>query len=156
MDHKALIKAFRDKGELTLNLSDNHSITLLQTNHWSLEKGSEWMYLLFDTFQIRSIAPQPSEVGLDLIEFASKPTIYWSEPNFQSKKGPLKDGKISFSIIKEPSWNKLLFQISQPVLAKLDSGQKPDARLDMSFPLFYNGLKVIYLGENGDIKILKN
>lgn len=118
--------------------------------------GKDWIYLLFDTFQIRAIAPQFSEVSLDLVEFANKPTIYHTLPNFQSKNGPMNDGKIRFSLIKEPNWHKLLFQISQPVLVKLDSSEASDDSLEVLFPLFSPNLKELYLGPEGDVKIIKN
>ncbi|MFC3878831.1 hypothetical protein ACFOSV_01515 [Algoriphagus namhaensis] len=156
MDHAALVKLYRDKGKLTLADGNKRQIALLDPTKWSISDGANWIYLLFDMFQIRAIAPQFSEVSLDLVEFANKPTIYRTLPNFQSKNGPLIDGKIKFSMLKEPNWHKLLFQISQPVLVQLDTKSKVDFNVDILFPLFSPNLKELYLGPEGDVKIIKN
>jgi len=116
--------------------------------------GSDWIYLLFDLFQIRTICHQFSEVSLDVVEYASKPTIYHSEPNAQNSKGPLTNGCLKFSLIREPNWNKLLYQISQPVLVNLRTEIEPEGSTDVMFPLFSKNKKELYLGAEGDIKII--
>ncbi|MHA7129974.1 hypothetical protein [Algoriphagus namhaensis] len=156
MDHKNLISLYRERGEITLEDGNKRSITFLNPEKWSSEKGTQWIYLLFDLFQIRSVAPQFSEVSLDLIEYASKPTIYHTEPNFQTKQGPLLNGHIRFSLIKEPTWHKLLFQMAHPVLIQMDTTAQLDASEQILFPLFSPNLKELYLGPEGDIKIIKN
>lgn len=123
---------------------------------WTPEKGDNWTYLLFDLFQLRIIAQQFSEVTLDLVEYASKPTIYQTAPNFQSEKGPRHNDLISFALIQAPEWKSLLFSISQPVLVQLDSKTEVDFSVDQFFPLYSSSLKRIFLGPEGEIKILQN
>lgn len=154
MDHASLLKIVKEQGQLTLSDEKNNTLTLLDTQKWSPEMGQDWIYLLFDMFQIRTICRQFSEVSLDVVEFASKPTIYHTEPNSQRLNGPLINKCLRFSLIREPNWNKLLFQIAQPVLVNLSSKNPADASTDVPFPLFSKITKEMYLGAEGDIKII--
>ena len=117
-----------------------------------LEKG---IYLLFDLFQIRTLCVSFSEVSLDIVEFASKPTIYESPANPLLPKGAVVNGLVHFSLIREPNWNKLLFQIAQPVLFTEESVLEADVQTSLPFPLFHTGTKELFLGPEGEVKIRK-
>ena len=155
LDHPHFLKSFKKEGILSIQEGNGKVITLMSPNKWEAKMGNDWIYLLFDTFQIRSICEQFSEVSLDIVEFASKPTIYHSKPNSVIPEGPKTNGSLMFSLLREPNWNKLLFQISQPTLVKLDSTEKAEVKTDLLFPLFSPGTKEMYLGAEGDVKILK-
>ncbi|MFC3417342.1 hypothetical protein [Algoriphagus hitonicola] len=155
MDHSVLVKLFRDQGFITIREGNGKSITLIKPEDWKQDQGNEWIYLLFDLFQIRTISEQFSEVSLDIVEFASKPTIYSSPANNRVPADLKNDGLIRFSLIRDPDWNKFLFQLSQPVLAKLDSSNIPDVEIKNYFPLYGPNVKEIYLGAEGDVKIIK-
>ncbi|WP_297337623.1 hypothetical protein [Algoriphagus sp.] len=155
MDQVALVKLFRDQGGLTIREGNGKPVTLIKPEDWEVSMGQDWVYLLFDLFQIRIISAQFSEVSLDIVEYASKPTIYSSPANSQVPVDLKKDGLIRFSLIRDPDWNKLLFQLSQPVLAQLDSKAKPDVEVKNYFPLFGPNVKELYLGAEGDVKIIK-
>lgn len=120
-----------------------------------MDLGNDWIYLLFDLFQIRIISEQFSEVSLDIVEYASKPTIYSSPANARVPVDLKEAGLIRFSLIRDPDWNKLLFQFSHPVLAKLESTANPDVEVKNYFPLFGPNVKELYLGAEGDVKIIK-
>lgn len=122
---------------------------------WTPDLGKDWVFLLFDLFQIRSVAGQFSEVSLDIVEFASKPTLYHTEPGPTIPKDLVDNGQVRFSLIRDKEWNKLLFQISELVLCKIDSDGKPDQETDLYFPLFSPNLKELYLSPEGDVKIIK-
>lgn len=154
MDHTHLINTYKKQGRLTLSDEHKNTLTLLSPQNWTTDMGTDWVYLLFDLFQIRTICHQFSEVSLDVVEYASKPTIYHSEPNAQNLNGPLTKGCLKFSLIREPNWNKLLFQTSQPVLVQLNSKTNSEATTDIMFPLFSKNVKEMYLGAEGDIKII--
>ncbi|SIO18028.1 hypothetical protein [Algoriphagus halophilus] len=155
LDHSEYLKLFRKEGKLSIQEGNGNTITILSQDQWSPSMGNDWVYLLFDLFQIRTICEPFSEVSLDIVEFASKPTIYHSKPNQILKEGPRGNELIKFSLIREPNWNKLLFQISQPVLVKLHSDVKPEVKTNIYFPLFSTTTKEMYLGAEGDVKILK-
>ncbi|MBN3521828.1 hypothetical protein JYB62_17605 [Algoriphagus lutimaris] len=155
LDHSEYLKLFRKEGKLSIQDGNGNTITILSQDQWSPSMGNDWVYLLFDLFQIRTICEPFSEVSLDIVEFASKPTIYHSKPNRILKEGPRGNELIQFSLIREPNWNKLLFQISQPVLVKLNSQEKPEVKTNIYFPLFSTSTKELYLGAEGDVKILK-
>jgi hypothetical protein len=117
-----------------------------------LEKG---IYLLFDLFQIRTLCVSFSEVSLDIVEFASKPTIYESPANPLLPKGAVVNGLVRFSLIREPNWNKLLFQIAQPVIFTEETGVEAAVQTSLLFPLFHTGTKELFLGPEGEVKIKK-
>lgn len=155
MDHSALVKLFRDQGSITIREGNGKCITLIKSDEWKTDLGNDWVYLLFDLFQIRIISEQFSEVSLDIVEYASKPTIYSSPANPRVPAGLKEAGLIRFSLIRDPDWNKLLFQLSHPVLAQLESRTKPDVEVKNYFPLFGPNVKELYLGAEGDVKIIK-
>ncbi|WP_296701461.1 hypothetical protein [Algoriphagus sp.] len=155
LDHPNFLKLFKKEGILSIQEGNGNLITLMSPDNWRPEMGNDWIYLLFDTFQIRSICEQFSEVSLDIVEFASKPTIYHSKPNRVIPEGPIVNGALKFSLIREPNWNKLLFQISKPTLMKIETGASAKVKTDVLFPLFSPSTKEMYLGAEGEVKILK-
>lgn len=155
MDHAQLLSAFREKGVLHLKEGNGKEITLMKPELWKAEMGEDWTFLLFDLFQIRTICEPFSEVSLDIVEYANKPTVYHSPVNRIIKNGPIVNGVLKFSLILEPNWNKLLFQISQPVLVKLDTNEGTTHQTTLLFPLLSRSTKEMYLGPDGDVKIIK-
>ncbi len=155
MDATAIIKTFRENGKVSLKEGNGAVLTWLKPELWNKELGYDWVYLLFDLFQIRSICEPFSEVSLDIVEFASKPTVYHSPVNKVVTHGPIEQGCIRFALIREPNWNKLLFQISQPVLFKIEKNQPAAFETSLFFPLLSPSRKDLYLGPNGEIKIIK-
>lgn len=155
MDHAQLLSAFREKGVLHLREGNGKVITIMRPELWNPEMGENWTFLLFDLFQIRTICEPFSEVSLDIVEYANKPTIYHSLANRINKDGPMVDGVLKFSLILEPNWNKLLFQISQPVLVNLNSKESTTHQTPLLFPLLSPGTKEMYLGPEGEVKIIK-
>ncbi|MDF2157424.1 hypothetical protein [Algoriphagus sp. CAU 1675] len=155
MESANYINEFKKEGILHLKEGNGKVLTFLKPEKWNKEMGQDWIYLLFDLFQIRSICEQFSEVSLDIVEFASKPTIYQSNANALVNEELAKEGLIRFSLIREPNWNKFLFQISQPVLVRLDSGVSTPNHTKLQFPLFSPSVKELYLGADGDVKIIK-
>ena len=155
LDQQAIVKLFRENGQVTIKEGNGKNLTLLKTENWKSEMGYDWTFLLFDTFQIRTVCEPFSEVSLDVVEFASKPTIYHSPVSKVLKNAPIEDGNIRFSLIREPNWNKLLFQISQPVLSKIaNSIDQTDAQTELYFPLLSQSTKEMFLGPEGDVKII--
>ncbi|WP_192346800.1 hypothetical protein [Algoriphagus sp. Y33] len=155
MDHAQLVSAFREKGVLHLKEGNGKVVTLMRPELWKPEMGEDWTFLLFDLFQIRSICEPFSEVSLDIVEYTNKPTVYHSPANRIIKNGPIVDGVLKFSLILEPNWNKLLFQISQPVLLKLDSQKATSFHTSILFPLLSPTTKEMFLGPEGEVKIIK-
>lgn len=127
----------------------------MKSERWEPQMGYDWVYLLFDLFQIRSVCMPFSEVSLDIVDFGSKPTIFLSPVSPVIKSGPIQDGNIRFSLIRDSNWNKLLFQISQPVLARVDPNlSQADFQTDLYFPLLGPSTKEMFLGPDGDVKII--
>jgi hypothetical protein len=147
-------KKLRTEGVLHLKEGNGKGLTFIKPENWKQEMGEDWIFLLFDLFQIRTICEPFSEVSLDIVEYADKPTIYHSVPNRILKSFPANQGQLKFSLIKEPNWNKFLFQLSQPILVKLDTLEKADQETKLLFPLFSPNTKEMMLGPEGDVKIM--
>ncbi|SEG01022.1 hypothetical protein [Algoriphagus boritolerans] len=155
MDQQVIVKTFRENGQVTIQEGNGKNLTLLKMENWEPEMGFDWTFLLFDMFQIRTVCEPFAEVSLDVVEFASKPTIYHSPVSKVIKNAPIQDGNIRFSLIREPNWNKLLFQISQPVLSKIGYlTDQADTQTELYFPLLSPSTKEMFLGPEGDVKIV--
>lgn len=149
------MKAFREKGTVTIREGNGKVVSLLRMENWKPELGNDWVFLLFDLFQIRTLCEPFSEVSLDIVEFGTKPTIYHSPVNSVLKSGPIEEGTVMFALIKEPNWNRLLFQISQPVLIQVDSNAgEVDFQTALYFPLLGPNTKEMFLGPEGDVKMI--
>ncbi len=155
MDQARIIKFLKDQGQVTLQLPGDKMLQLLPRESWKKDQGNDWIFLLYDLFQIRSICQSFSEVSLDIVDFASKPTIYHSPVNKLLKEAPVVDGLVKFSLIREPNWNKLLFQIGKPILARLQDGTSGDMVIEVPFPLQIKDVKELFLGAEGEVKIYK-
>jgi hypothetical protein len=58
-------------------------------------------------------------------------------------------------LIREPNWNKFLFQLSQPILVRLDTNDQKAVETSLLFPLFSPNVKELVLGSDGDVKIIR-
>ncbi len=155
LDHAAILSPLKEKGRVYLQDGSGHIFCLRKGALAEKETLDEGIYLLFDLFQIRTLCVAFSEVSLDIVDFASKPTIYKSPANPLLPKGAVVNGLVRFSLIREPNWNKLLFQIAHPVLFTEEKDVKPEVQTNLLFPLFHTGTKELYLGPEGEVKISK-
>lgn len=155
MDPILLTKSFRENGKIVIKEGNGIVLSILKPELWTEDMGFDWTYLLFDLFQIRSICMPFSEVSLDIVEFASKPTIYRSPANKLMTNGPIEKGVVRFSLIRDQDWNKLLFQLSQPVLVGMGKESVSDYSTEKFFPLLGPNTKEIFLGPEGEVKIIK-
>jgi hypothetical protein len=155
LDPVVLVKSFRENGKIVIKEGNGINLTILKPELWKEEMGSDWTYLLFDLFQIRSICEPFAEVSLDIVEFASKPTVYQSPVSKILKDGPIIDGLVRFALIRDPGWNKLLFQISQPVIVGFGKELTADFAVEKYFPLLGPATKELFLGPEGEVKIIK-
>lgn len=155
VDHSLFIKQYRDQNQLHIREGNGKVISIYPLERWNSSMGENWVILLFDLFQIRTVGGHFSEVALDIVDFASKPTIYRTEPNRLLPSGLADQKEIRFSLVREPNWKKLLFQISQPIIAQIGVETKADVETKLNFPLLGPNVKELYLGAEGDVKIIK-
>jgi hypothetical protein len=153
---KEVVNKIKEKGRVRIREGNGSVLELIDTKHWNPSTDDyEGIFLFFDLFQIRNVADQFSEVSLDIVEFATKPTIYHTPVNRLLKAGPIEHGNVRFALIRKPFWNKLLFAYSQPLILQYSKIQEFDFETSEFFPLLSAGTKELYLGAEGDIKILK-
>jgi len=155
LDHAAILNPLKEKGKVYLQEGSGKIFCLQKAAVAEKENIQEGVYLLFDLFQIRTICVAFSEVSLDIVDFASKPTIYQSPANPLLPKGAVVNGLVRFALIREPNWNKLLFQLAHPVLFTEVKDVVVDVKTNLLFPLFHSGTKELFLGPEGEVKIRK-
>lgn len=155
LDQANILTLLKEKGKVYIKEGSGKIFSLRKGSLAEQEQVEGGIYLIFDLFQIRTLCVSFSEVSLDIVEFASKPTIYQSPANPMLPKGAVVNGLVHFSLIREPNWNKLLFQIAQPVLFREESGVEAAVQTSLPFPLFHAGTKELFLGPEGEVKIKK-
>jgi hypothetical protein len=155
LDQPTILTLLKEKGIVYIKEGSGKIFSLRKGSLAEKEILEKGIYLLFDLFQIRTLCVSFSEVSLDIVEFASKPTIYESPANPLLPKGAVVNGLVRFSLIREPNWNKLLFQIAQPVIFTEETGVEAAVQTSLLFPLFHTGTKELFLGPEGEVKIKK-
>jgi hypothetical protein len=155
LDLIAILKIFKEKGSVCLKEGNGKVFSISKGTLAEQELMPEGIYLLFDLFQIRTLCLPFSEVSLDIVDFGTKPTIYQSPANPLLPKGAVTNGNVRFTLIKEPNWNKLLFQMAQPVLFLEEKERVADVETSLLFPLFNPNTKELFLGPEGEVKITK-
>lgn len=153
--YAAILSSLKENGKVYLQEGGGNSFCLRNGALAEQEVIQNGIYLLFNLFQIRTLCVSFSEVSLDIVDYASKPTIYQSPVNSLLPKGAVVDGLVRFSLIREPNWNKLLFQIAHPVLFTVEKNVDVEIKTNLHFPLFHVGKKELFLGPEGEVKIKK-
>ena len=156
MEIKDAVNILKEKGRIKIKDGHGTVLELIAPQRWDATKDDqEGIFLFFDVFQIRNVAEQFSEVSLDIIEYATKPTIYHTPVNRILKNGPIIDGKVKFSVIKKEFWNKLIFAFSQPLILQFSKSKEWDMVTEDFFPLLSAGTKEMFLSPDGDVKIIR-
>jgi hypothetical protein len=151
-----VVKRLKDEGRVRIKEGHGQCIELIVPNHWKpIQDQQDGVFLFFDLFQIRSVAEQFSEVSLDIVEYATKPTLYQTHVNRVLQNGPINGGIVRFAMIQHSFWNSLLFSFGQPLIYQINNTQDIDFETKEYFPLLSEGVKELYLSPEGDVKILK-
>lgn len=157
MDIREAVNTIKEKGRVRIKEGHGNILELINLETWNpKEDDFEGIFLLFDLFQIRSIGKQFSDVSLDIVEYASKPTIYQTPANDLLSAAPVEHGNVRFALIKKDFWNKLLFAYSKPLVLQYSKFQEHDYETKEYFPLLSAGTKELFLSPDGDIKIYKS
>ncbi len=152
----AVVKKLKEEGRVRIKEGHGMQIELLVPAQWRQSSDQhEAVFLLYELFQIRTLTEQFSEVSLDVVEYATKPTIYHSPVNRFYEDGPILDGMIKFSVIKQSFWNSLLYSFGQPLVFQPSKVTGADFETNEYFPLLSEGVKELFLSPEGDVKILK-
>ncbi|MFD2036568.1 hypothetical protein ACFSKL_17305 [Belliella marina] len=156
MENTAVAKHIKANGRVKIKEGNGKVIEFIIPHLWNVGIDSpQGTFLFFDLFQIRSVAEQFSEVSLDIVEYATKATVYHSPVNRVLQKGPIVEGKVKFSLIRNDYWNKVLFAFGQPVIYQELEIQDADFETNERFPLFGPDVKEMFLSPEGDVKIIK-
>jgi hypothetical protein len=156
MEIRDAVNVLKEKGRIRIKDGQGAILELISISNWDTAIDDyEGIFLFFDLFQIRSVAEPFSDVSLDIIAFASKPTIYHTPVNRVLKTGPIQDKKVKFAIIQKDFWNRLLFAYSQPLILQYVKSEHFDFETKEHFPLLSAGTKEMFLSPEGDVRILK-
>lgn len=156
MDIKSIIQLIRDQGRVALKDGQGQVFELISQECWDSESDpTNGIFLLFDLFQIRSIAVPFSDVSLDVVDFTTKPVIYHTLANPHLSEAPITDGQVRFAMIKDGNWNKLLFNYGKLVIYQaVTDGRSVNFGTADKFPLVGRDVKEMFLGPEGEVKIL--
>ena len=156
MEIKDAVNVLKEKGRIRIKDGHGTILELVAPKSWDAAKDDkEGIFLFFYVIQIRNVAEQFSEVSLDIIDYATKPTIYHTPVNRILKNGPVLEGKVKFSVIRKEFWNKLLFAFSQPLILQFSKAKEWDMVTEDFFPLLSAGTKEMFLSPDGDVKIIR-
>ncbi|MCS4434515.1 hypothetical protein [Aquiflexum gelatinilyticum] len=156
MEIKDAVKILKEKGRIKVKDGHGTILELVAPQSWDAAKDDQdGIFLFFEVFQIRHVAEQFSEVSLDIIEYATKPTIYHTPVNRILKNGPILEGKVKFSVIRKDFWNRFLFAFSQPLILQFSKSKDWDMATEEFFPLLSAGTKEMFLSPDGDVKIIR-
>jgi len=149
---KTITKILTEEGRITLKDKEGLLFDLIAPQNWDKEKDDAGgVFLLFDLFQIRSIAEQFSEVALDIVEFSEKPVIFHTPAGRTLPGGPTSGGNIRFLMLKKGYWNSLLFNFGKPLVYQKSIYKDSEYVLSEVFPVAHRSL---FLGPEGDVKII--
>ncbi|HLT07085.1 MAG TPA: hypothetical protein VK014_06130 [Cyclobacteriaceae bacterium] len=156
MDIKAINQVLKEQGRVSLKEGGGHRFALITPEQWDEQHDqATGIFLLYDLFQIRSIAVPFSDVSLDVVEFGNKPIIYHTLANKTFVVGPFQDGQVKFAMIREGGWNKLLFNHGKLLIYEaLPADRSVDFEVPDKFPLSGKEVKEMFLGPEGEVKIL--
>lgn len=156
MDIKPITQLLKELGRVALRDGQGHAFELISQERWNAQSDQmESTFLLFDLFQIRSIAVPFSDVSLDIVDFTTKPLIYHTLANPNLIDAPIMNGQVRFAMIKEGDWNKLLFNFGKPVIYQpITDERRVDIDIADKFPLVGRGVKQMFVGPEGEVKIL--
>ncbi len=153
MENKKWGKKLRENKSLLVQTGDNQ---LLQMKSFSYEVAGhqpEGIYLLYEIFQLRSIALPFEEVALDLIEWTEKPVVFSTFPSNLLEDATNSDALIKFALIKEPYWRDFLFNSGQIVLCQSRKNGIPECTSNRPFPWTTPSAINMFIGPDGEVKI---
>lgn len=156
MEINDIVRVLKKDGRILLLEGHGQAIELVAPDQWDARRDSPGgIFLLFELFQIRNIALPFSEVSLDIVEMATRPVVYHSPVNDLVKNAPVIDRKVKFALIREGFWNRLLFNYGRPLIFQRPAAAEATGmRAKEKFPLAGGGIREMFLGPEGEVKML--
>lgn len=155
MEIKKIVQTLRNEGRITLKEGHGKIIELITPDKWDAIRDSpEGVFLISDLFQIRSLALPFSEVSLDIVELSSPPIIYHTPAGKGLTHGPVIENVVKFSLIKEGFWNQVIFNFGRPLIYQGREAGELENTVRENFPLAAGKVREMFLGPEGEVKIL--
>ncbi|HSI77885.1 MAG TPA: hypothetical protein VK957_18445 [Lunatimonas sp.] len=155
LEIKTLINKVKENGSVFLQAGGGLPMKWTKLSSFTDSEVREGVCLLFDLYQLRSIAPSFSDISLDIIDWAEEPIIFHTPVSPLLKSGPISKGIIKFALIKEPFWNKMLFASGQILVSQEVNEGIDTLILEEPFPLQQKNVKEMFLSADGQVKIIK-
>ena len=155
LEAKSLINKIKEKGSVFLQAGKGVPMKWTILSSYVKGENQEGICLLFDLYQLRTIAPAFSDVSLDIIDWSEEPIIFHTPASPMLKGGPVSNGIVKFALIKEPFWNKMLFTGGQIIVYEEVDQEQNSLVLEEAFPLQQKNVKEMYLSADGQVKIIK-
>lgn len=151
-----IVRTLKEQGRIFLEEGHGKTIELVVQDRWDSQRDSpEGIFLIHEIFQLKGLTLPFSEVSLDVVDLSTTPVIFHSPVNERLVIGPIIDQKVKFVVLKEGFWNKLLFNLGRPLIYQPGLQKGGGIKTAEKFPLETGGIKEMYLGPEGQVKILK-
>nr|MBI1230826.1 hypothetical protein [Cytophagales bacterium] len=154
LESRTWINELKEKGSgfLQAGAGEPMKWTLLSTYR---DQGDSGVCLLYDLYQLRTIAPPFSDVSLDIVDWTEEPVIFHTPVSPLLVHGPISKGIIKFVLVKEAFWNRMLYSIGQILVTESGNEGQNGLQIDQNFPYQGKNVKEIYLTAEGHVKIIK-
>ncbi|MCC5938848.1 MAG: hypothetical protein JJU34_16330 [Lunatimonas sp.] len=146
------IKQIKELGTVSLLISGGNILCLSKLSAVKAPVSENAVFLLYDLFQLRTIAKPFSEVSLDIVEWAEDPVIFHTDVNRLVMKDSFSGEIIKFAVLKDPFWKNSLRSIGEIVVCLPDLSEGKVWELPHPLPLFGKSVKQLYLSAEGQVK----
>jgi hypothetical protein len=154
LESKTWINQLKENGSVFLQADKGLPMKWTMLSSYT-DRGEDGVCLLYDLYQLRSIAPPFSDISLDIVDWAEEPVIFHTPVSHQLQHGPVSNGIIKFALVKAPFWNKLLQACGHILVSQEVNELRDGLVLKESFPLQGRKVKEMYLSAEGQVKIIK-
>lgn len=141
-------------GKVSLSLPTGKLLHVARLSSIQGPVSSESIFLLFDSFQIRTIAGSFSDVSLDIVEWAEGPVIFHTDPNPLFAKNSFSGEILKFALLKDPYWRDCLRSVGEVVVWMPNGSEEPICEVPHHLPILVKKVKQLYLSAEGQVKLM--
>ncbi len=153
MENKDWGKRLREKKILQVQTGDGQQLQMEVFSYEEARPQANGIYLLYEIFQLRSIALPFEEVAIDLIGWTERPVVFSTYPSKLLENATNSDALIKFVLIKESFWKDFLFNSGQIVLCQSGNKELHEFITDKPFPWTTPKATEMFIGPDGEVKI---
>lgn len=148
------IKQIKEEGTVSLKTLEGTTLYCSKLSALKAPVSENAVFLLYDLFQLRTIAKPFSDVSLDIVEWAEDPVIFHTDVNRVLMRDSYSGEIVKFTLLKDPYWKNCLRSIGEIVVCLPHRTESHAWQLPHSLPLFGKVVKQLYLSAEGQVKMI--